>query len=112
MTSTPAVANGIVYFAAFDGNFYAADVATGALKWKFKTEGERRFAAMHLHGMQPETERMPAPWDCWLSSPAITGCAVRPRAHGELEAVLRNGSRARVSRTYRAQPERLLGQAL
>lgn len=72
VTSSPTVANGVLYFAAFDGYFYAGDAATGALKWKFKTDGERRFSAKHLHGMQPATETMPDPWDYWLSSPAIT----------------------------------------
>lgn len=35
-----------------------------------------------------------------------------PISHGEFEVVLKNGSRARVSRTYRAQLERRLGQTL
>jgi two-component system LytT family response regulator len=33
-------------------------------------------------------------------------------SHGEFEVVLKNGSRSRISRTYRAQLERLLGQSL
>ena len=45
IASTAAVANGIVYFGAYDGNFYALDAASGVLKWKFATEGEHRFAA-------------------------------------------------------------------
>jgi two-component system LytT family response regulator len=35
-----------------------------------------------------------------------------PISHGEFEAVLKNGSRARVSRTYRALLEKRLGQSL
>lgn len=35
--SSPAVWNGGVYFGSGDGNIYALDAATGALKWKFKT---------------------------------------------------------------------------
>jgi outer membrane protein assembly factor BamB len=35
--SSPAVWNGTVYFGSGDGNVYAVDVATGALKWKYKT---------------------------------------------------------------------------
>lgn len=35
--SSPAVWNGAVYFGSGDGNVYALDAATGALKWKFKT---------------------------------------------------------------------------
>lgn len=38
--STPAVADGVVYFGSHDGNLYAVDAATGALKWKFQTPGE------------------------------------------------------------------------
>lgn len=35
--SSPAVWNGAVYFGSGDGNIYAVDATTGALKWKFKT---------------------------------------------------------------------------
>jgi outer membrane protein assembly factor BamB len=35
--SSPAVANGLVYFGSGDGNVYAVDAASGALKWKFTT---------------------------------------------------------------------------
>ena len=35
--SSPTVAKGIVYFGSGDHNVYALDVATGTLKWKFKT---------------------------------------------------------------------------
>ncbi len=35
--SSPAVSGGLVYFGSGDGNVYALDAATGALKWKFKT---------------------------------------------------------------------------
>jgi outer membrane protein assembly factor BamB len=72
VVSSPAVAGGIVYFGSFDGNFYALDAASGALKWKFATAGERRFAAKHLHGAEPAAEVMPDPWDCYLSSPAVS----------------------------------------
>ena len=34
ITATPAVANGMVYFPDFAGNFFAVDAATGALTWK------------------------------------------------------------------------------
>ena len=37
---------------------------------------------------------------------------LEPISHGEFEAVLKNGSRTRVSRTYRAQLENRLGQLL
>ena len=35
--SSPAVADGSVYFGSGDNNIYALDAASGALKWKFKT---------------------------------------------------------------------------
>lgn len=35
--SSPVVWNGAVYFGSGDGNVYALDAASGALKWKFKT---------------------------------------------------------------------------
>ncbi len=35
--SSPVVWNGAVYFGSGDGNMYALEAATGALKWKFKT---------------------------------------------------------------------------
>ena len=35
--SSPAVANGIVYFGSGDGNVYAIDATSGSLKWKFQT---------------------------------------------------------------------------
>ena len=35
--SSPAVWNGTVYFGSSDGNIYALDAFSGALKWKFKT---------------------------------------------------------------------------
>lgn len=71
VTSSPAVANGTVYFGSYDGNFYAVDEASGKLKWKFQTEGERRFAAKHIHGSLPATEIMPDPFDFYLSSPVV-----------------------------------------
>jgi eukaryotic-like serine/threonine-protein kinase len=74
--SSPAVSAGIVYFTAYDGNFYAVDASTGVLKWKFQTGGERRFAGKHLHGVQPVSETMPDPFDCYLSSPVVWRGAV------------------------------------
>jgi outer membrane protein assembly factor BamB len=71
VVSSAAVSGGIVYFTAYDGNLYAVDSDSGQLKWKFHTEGERRFAAKHLHGGQPVAEVMSDPWDCYLSSPVI-----------------------------------------
>jgi eukaryotic-like serine/threonine-protein kinase len=71
VVSSPALAGGIVYFASYDGKFYVLDAATGQLKWKFETPGERRHAGRHLHGLLRTAETMPAPWDYFLSSPAV-----------------------------------------
>ena len=35
MSSSPAVANGIVYIGNFDGNLYAINAATGTLVWNY-----------------------------------------------------------------------------
>ncbi len=37
-TSSPAVANGKVFFGSGDGNVYAVDAQTGTLQWKFATK--------------------------------------------------------------------------
>jgi outer membrane protein assembly factor BamB len=37
-TSSPAVADGKVYFGSGDGNVYAVDATTGLLQWKFPTQ--------------------------------------------------------------------------
>ncbi len=76
VSSSPAVDHGIVYFGSYNGNFYALDGATGALKWKFRTAGERRFSAKPLHGIQPDGETMPDPFDFYLSAPAVWNGAV------------------------------------
>ena len=37
VTSSPAVANGVVYVGSFDGNVYALNASTGALLWSYAT---------------------------------------------------------------------------
>ncbi len=69
--ATPAIANGILYVGSYDGKFYALNAETGAVKWKFATEGERRFEARGLHGMQPKTQTIADPFDIYLSSPVV-----------------------------------------
>jgi outer membrane protein assembly factor BamB len=76
VTSSPAVQGGIVYFASYDSNVYAVDASTGLLKWKFATQGEKRFSAAHIHGMLPEKEVVPDPFDVYLSSPAVANGTV------------------------------------
>ena len=76
ITSSPAISGGVVYFLSYDSNLYAVDAATGKEKWKFHTEGERRFAAKHLHGAEPAAETMPDPFDFYLSSPVVWNSTV------------------------------------
>ena len=73
---TPAVANGIVYAGSYDGKFYALDAQTGAIKWKFATEGERRFEAKGIHGLQPKNQTIADQFDIFLSSPVVAQGAV------------------------------------
>ena len=74
--STPAVANGTVYAASYDGKFYALNAQTGAIKWKFATEGERRFEAKGIHGLEPKNQTIADQYDVFLSSPVLGQGAV------------------------------------
>lgn len=38
VNSSPAIANGTVYFGSTDGNLYAVDSAAGTLRWRFETK--------------------------------------------------------------------------
>ncbi|MES2124586.1 MAG: PQQ-binding-like beta-propeller repeat protein [Gemmatimonadota bacterium] len=76
IASSPAVHNDLVYVSSLDGNVYAVDLATGKQRWAFATKGEQRFTAPGIHGAIPKTERMPDPFDVFLSSPAVVGNTV------------------------------------
>ena len=71
IASSPAVSDGMVYVSSLDGNIYAVDIASGTVRWAFATQGERRFTAPGIHGAIPRTERMPDPFDVFLSSPTV-----------------------------------------
>ena len=71
VSSSPAFANGLVFVASLDGNIYAVDATSGRQQWVFATKGERRFTAPGIHGAMPRTERMPDPFDVFLSSPTV-----------------------------------------
>ncbi len=73
IASSPAVHGDLVYVSSLDGNIYGIEAATGRQRWAFATEGERRFTAPGIHGAIPRTERMPDPFDVFLSSPTIVG---------------------------------------
>jgi len=76
VSSSPAFHNGVVYVGSVDGLVYAIDAATGQSRWTFATKGERRFTAPGIHGAIPRTERMPDPFDVFLSSPMIANGVV------------------------------------
>jgi outer membrane protein assembly factor BamB len=76
VNSSPAFLDGVVFAGSLDGKFYAVDAATGKEKWNFATAGERRFTAPGIHGAMPSTERMPDPFDVFLSSPVIANGTV------------------------------------
>jgi len=76
VVSSPAVANGTVFVESYDSKLYAVDAQTGQQKWVFATGGERRFTARHIHGLLPEGESMPDPFDFYLSSPAVANNVV------------------------------------
>jgi eukaryotic-like serine/threonine-protein kinase len=65
-----------VYVSSLDGKVYAVDAASGKTRWSFATRGERRFTAPGIHGAIPRTERMPDPFDVFLSSPAVANGVV------------------------------------
>ena len=71
VNSSPALFDGVVIFSSVDGSIYGIDAATGTKRWSFATRGERRFTAPGIHGAIPRTERMPDPFDLFLSSPTI-----------------------------------------
>ncbi len=48
--SSPAFADGVLYGAANDGGFYALDAKTGALKWRYETQGGVYFHSPTLAG--------------------------------------------------------------
>lgn len=48
--SSAAVEDGTVYFGAYDGNLYALDSASGALRWKFQTMGPVRSSPAVAYG--------------------------------------------------------------
>lgn len=74
--STPAVANGTVYAGSYDGKFYALNAQTGAVRWKFSTEGERRFEAKGIHGLEPKHQTIADQYDVFLSSPVVVAKSV------------------------------------
>jgi outer membrane protein assembly factor BamB len=76
ISASPAFHNGLVFISSLDGQVYAVDAASGQARWTFVTRGERRFTAPGIHGAMPRTERMPDPFDVFMSSPAVANGVV------------------------------------
>ena len=74
--ATPAIDGQLLYVGSYDGKFYALEKRTGIPRWKFATDGERRFEAKGLHGIQPRNQTIADPFDVYLSSPVVGGGAV------------------------------------
>ncbi len=51
VTATPTVVNGTVYVGSWDGWFYALDLETGALRWKYQLQAQ--------HGVTPYPGQQP-----------------------------------------------------
>jgi len=86
--STPAVWGDRVFAVSYDGRLYALDARSGEVLWKFATEGERRFEAKGLHGLQPRNQTFPDLYDVYLSSPLVVdGKVVFGSGDGHVYAV-------------------------
>lgn len=72
--SSPAFFNGAIYFGSGDGNVYALDAATGALKWKFKTGDVVHASPAIADGMV-----FVGSWDSWFYALDAANGAVRWR---------------------------------
>lgn len=71
ISSTPAVADGVVVFLGRDGRIQALEAASGKPLWSFRTQGESVFAAHGMFGLPKTGEPVPDPWDLYLSSPLV-----------------------------------------
>jgi len=88
VASTPAVWGDRVFAVSYDGRLYALDARSGEVLWKFASEGERRFEARGLHGLQPRNQTFPDLYDVYLSSPLVVdGKVVFGSGDGHVYAV-------------------------
>jgi outer membrane protein assembly factor BamB len=70
--SSPALAGGRVYFGSGDGNVYALDAASGALKWQFKTGN-----VVHASPAVAEGVVYVGSWDSYFYALDAAGGALR-----------------------------------
>ncbi len=83
--SSPIVAGGSVYFGSGDGNVYALDVATGALKWKFRT-GD----VVHASPAYADGVLFFGSWDSWFYAVDAESGKEKWRFHGGEDPVIHN----------------------
>jgi outer membrane protein assembly factor BamB len=83
--SSPVVVGGAVYFGSGDGNLYALDTASGALKWKFRT-GD----VVHSSPAYAEGVLYFGSWDSWFYAVDARTGAERWRFHAGEDAALHN----------------------
>ena len=63
IASSPAIADGNLFFVSSTGALAALDLATGKPKWVFVADYERRFEAKNLHGYSPKQQTIADAWD-------------------------------------------------
>ncbi len=83
--SSPVVANGAVYFGSGDGNVYALDAVSGAMRWKFTT-GD----VVHASPAFADGVVYVGSWDSWFYAIDATTGKERWRFHGGEDALAHN----------------------
>lgn len=83
--SSPAVSDGNVYFGSGDGNIYALDASTGALKWKFAT-GD----VVHASPAIADRTLYIGSWDSWFYALDATTGTLKWRFKTGEDAVIHN----------------------
>jgi polyvinyl alcohol dehydrogenase (cytochrome) len=82
VTATPTVVHGTVYVGSWDGDFYALDLETGALRWKFQLDAQP--------AVQPQPGVDPRPFDS--DGGLVTSSAwYEPGRHGNPDLVIFGG---------------------
>lgn len=83
--SSPVVADGTVYFGSGDGNLYALDAASGALRWKFATGDVVHASPAFADGLV-----YVGSWDSWFYAIDASTGKERWRFHGGEDALVHN----------------------
>lgn len=83
--SSPTVADGVVYFGSGDGNIYALDAASGALRWKYQT-GD----VVHASPAVSESVVYVGSWDSYFYAIDARTGALKWRFHGGEDPAVHN----------------------